>query len=312
VLAFDWATGGFRREMRYLVCITLGEDPDLGISAMDVDFLTESEFEQRVRRLREELRPPEGLEPEQFYLALHEPAPLAAVTRPHPLPWRALAGAGYRGYVCLTGTWLGIDAAPLAVLAGFIYREVTERSWKPDGVEESGLRGIVAAITNALRQGEGVIVHSSGETDCSGTVVACTLRDLQYSVPQTLAHMERINARRQTHANWMPWPASSWSRTIVDRWTFPAEQELLRRGRRCLGTKPPRYPGAMKAFRELIELAPGNSEGYLGLAHVLELRGAYPEIVKLLAPVAASLADVRVNHALERAQRALARREAER
>ena len=54
VLAFDWDTGAFVRDMRYLVCLLLGEDEERGISALEVDFLTEEAFEQYVRQLGEE------------------------------------------------------------------------------------------------------------------------------------------------------------------------------------------------------------------------------------------------------------------
>ena len=47
VLAFDWKTGELGREMRYLTCVTLGEDPELEISALEVDFVTEAEFQRR-------------------------------------------------------------------------------------------------------------------------------------------------------------------------------------------------------------------------------------------------------------------------
>jgi hypothetical protein len=44
VLAYDWNTGEFRRDMSYLTRITL---PDA-----EVDALTEAEFERRVAELR--------------------------------------------------------------------------------------------------------------------------------------------------------------------------------------------------------------------------------------------------------------------
>ena len=56
VLAFGWKTGKFRREMRYLDCVLFGEDEELGISALEVDFVTEEEFLRRVKALKREKR----------------------------------------------------------------------------------------------------------------------------------------------------------------------------------------------------------------------------------------------------------------
>ena len=55
VLAFDWKTGEFKRELRYLNCVTFGEDEELGISALEVDFFSKKEFNNYVDKLRKEL-----------------------------------------------------------------------------------------------------------------------------------------------------------------------------------------------------------------------------------------------------------------
>jgi hypothetical protein len=52
VLALDWASGGFLRDMRYCTCLITGQDDVQEISAMEVDFLTEEEFEKRVAEIQ--------------------------------------------------------------------------------------------------------------------------------------------------------------------------------------------------------------------------------------------------------------------
>jgi len=56
ILAFDWESGDFKREGQYLTCLIVGEDEEEGISPMEVDFLSEEEFEARVEQLRRQLR----------------------------------------------------------------------------------------------------------------------------------------------------------------------------------------------------------------------------------------------------------------
>lgn len=56
ILAYDWECGDFKREMDYLMCLVTGADEELEISPMEVDFVSEEEFEARTELLRRELR----------------------------------------------------------------------------------------------------------------------------------------------------------------------------------------------------------------------------------------------------------------
>lgn len=46
VLAYDWDTGEFKRAMQYLSKITIGDG--------EIDYVSESEFEQYVEQMRQE------------------------------------------------------------------------------------------------------------------------------------------------------------------------------------------------------------------------------------------------------------------
>lgn len=59
--------------------------------------------------------------------------------------------------------------------------------------------------------------------------------------------------------------------------------ELKREGNRCVVKRD--YESARKAFEQLISLEPSASEGYVGLAKVLDRVGDHDGVIKMLAPV---------------------------
>lgn len=80
-------------------------------------------------------------------------------------------------------------------------------------IEESELQDIVSAIKSELNLGRGVVVHCTGGTGRTGTVIACTLRELGMPVPDVLHYMNLLNSSRGRR-----WPESRWQKQQVEQW----------------------------------------------------------------------------------------------
>jgi tetratricopeptide (TPR) repeat protein len=81
---------------------------------------------------------------------------------------------------------------------------------------------------------------------------------------------------------------------------------LKREGNRALARRD--YEASAEAFRELIQLAPEASEGYLGLAKVLERTHEHQAVIDLLEPVISKVKSPGLKKALGDAYRVLANR----
>lgn len=83
----------------------------------------------------------------------------------------------------------------------------------------------------------------------------------------------------------------------------PTATELKKQGNLLIAQL--KYPQAEKVFRELVQEAPDEPHGYVGLARVYQVKNRLEETVALLDPVAANMQSARFHELLSSAYRAL-------
>ena len=156
------------------------------------------------------------LMPSEFYLVLKQPAPLAGMIYPYYSPWQTLSDEGFHSVVCLTGASPSYNPAPMSILKAVRFKDLCGGTY-PDQItiEESELQDIVSAIKSELNLGRGVVVHCTGGTGRTGTVIACTLRALGMPVPDVLHYMQLLNVSRGKYRGW---PESEWQSEQVRLW----------------------------------------------------------------------------------------------
>ena len=154
----------------------------------------------------------EGLEdPKKFYEILREPAPLSGMAYPRSLDWHALKEAGYEYVVCLTADQPPYNPEPLRVLRSVSMQDQYNNQEPHDPKNEASiLRDIVMAITETLQDGKGVVVHCQGGTGRTGTVIACTLKELGVDADVIADYMRALNQVRSKCEGWKGWPESDW------------------------------------------------------------------------------------------------------
>lgn len=161
-----------------------------------------------------EIPPVQGLDvPRQFYQVLALPAPLAGMAYPNrAVPWSAIAAAGFRHVVRLTGIEALYNPAPLRVLWAEELEDLIHGAPPHDPQAEQRLvEAAVNAILPRLAAGEGVVVHCAGGTGRTGTVIGCVLRALGFPAERVLGYLSAVNRRRGNAG----WPESAWQAQVV-------------------------------------------------------------------------------------------------
>lgn len=160
-------------------------------------------------------------DPRIFYSVLDSPAPFAGMSYPRSTPWESLYDSGFRYVVCLTDDVPSYDPHPLEVLRS-AHMEDLVRCRMPGNParEQVNLREIVDLTTDALHAGNGVVVHCQGGTGRTGTVIACTLRQMGLAADDVLDYMRRVNVVREKYSGWAGWPESEWQRQQMMSWSI--------------------------------------------------------------------------------------------
>ncbi len=158
-------------------------------------------------------------DPRVFYQVLQNPAPLAGMSFPTGSLWGALASAGFRSVVCLTGNNAPYDPASLQILCAAKMKDLAG-CLQPDDPEREAeiLKSVVRFVVGELQSGRGVVVHCAGGTGRTGTVIACTLRSLGMSKDEVLNYMMSVNSVREKYPGWEGWPESDWQRCQLAGW----------------------------------------------------------------------------------------------
>lgn len=155
----------------------------------------------------------EGLRtPEQFYTVLVAPGRLAGMIRPTDrTPWAELAAAGYRFVVCLTDETPSYDPSPIEILHAVSLEDLFG-GVDPTDPERERARVLEAVdrVVDALRAGDGVIVHCAGGTGRTGTVIGGVLRRLGLPLSTVRRYLDRLHRRRG-----FGWPESSWGNSVL-------------------------------------------------------------------------------------------------
>ena len=150
--------------------------------------------------------------PEDLYWVLQAPAPLAGMAYPRAVPWPGLFGAGFRHVICLSEDRPRYEPGPLShAYAAALEDLVGGEPPRDPEREERLVRAAVAAASERLAAGQGVVVHCVGGTGRTGTVLGGLLRLRGIPAPEVIAYLDRLHRARGKPG----WPESSWQAELV-------------------------------------------------------------------------------------------------
>jgi hypothetical protein len=152
--------------------------------------------------------------PKELYWVLKDPAPLAGMKYPRSsFPWSNLKAAGFTNVVSLhPGSY---NPAPLT-MAFCEHLEDLVGGGPPnnEAQEREKINDAVTTTLGILRSGEGVVVQCVGGRGRTGTVLACTLRELGFEAHEAIAFLDRVHKGRGKPG----WPESLWQSSLVRTW----------------------------------------------------------------------------------------------
>jgi hypothetical protein len=152
--------------------------------------------------------------PSGFYRVLSKPAPLAGMRKPSSgFPWGKIAAVGFQRVVSLDpGAY---DPAPLSFIFKQKLQDLGSGAPPTDPVKEEELiRTAVKATVQALRSGEGVVVHCIGGRGRTGTVIGCVLCQLGCDPKKAIEYLDSVHKLRGKPG----WPESRWQAKLVQDW----------------------------------------------------------------------------------------------
>jgi Tyrosine phosphatase family len=152
--------------------------------------------------------------PSDFYWVLSKPAPLAGMRLPSSgFPWDKIAAVGFQRVVSLhPGAY---NPGPLSFIFSQKLQDLVSGGPPTDPIKEEQLiRTAVNATVQALRSGEGVVVHCVGGRGRTGTVIGCVLRQLGYDPKKAIEYLDSVHKLRGKPG----WPESRWQAKLVQDW----------------------------------------------------------------------------------------------
>jgi protein-tyrosine phosphatase len=125
-------------------------------------------------------------------------------------PWAALANAGFTRVLALFD--LPYDPTPLRRLPPIILEDLFHGG-RPQHPEEEVAKVTQAAksVVEALRHGDGIVIHCEGGSGRTGTVIGCALRDLGHAADEVVSYLDRLHKARGKRG----WPESPWQEGTV-------------------------------------------------------------------------------------------------
>lgn len=152
--------------------------------------------------------------PQEVYWVLASPTPLAGMKYPRSsFPWMSLKAAGFSQVVSLhPGPY---NPAPLTTAFSEHLQDLVGGG--PPGneaQEKQKIKRAVAATLDALRSGQGVVVHCLGGRGRSGTVLGCVLRELGFGPEEAVGFLDRVHKARGKPG----WPESTFQSSLVRGW----------------------------------------------------------------------------------------------
>lgn len=152
--------------------------------------------------------------PSDFYWVPNELAPLAGMRLPsNGYPWDKIAALGFQRIVSLhPGAY---NPAPLSFIFKQKLQDLVSGGDPTDPAKEERLiRTAAGRIIQALRSGEGVVVHCVGGRGRTGTVLGCVLRELGHEPTKAIEYLDRLHKLRGKSG----WPESPWQGKLVQGW----------------------------------------------------------------------------------------------
>lgn len=149
--------------------------------------------------------------PRDLHVVLRAPVLLGGMRFPDASRWQALHDAGFRRVVCLVTEEPPYDPSPLKLGGAIHLTDLVGGRHPPDEQRETQfVSRAVQAVMDALRAGEGVVVHCAGGCGRTGTVLGCVLVLLGHEPSAVIAYLRSIHESRGR-----TWPESPWQSELV-------------------------------------------------------------------------------------------------
>jgi hypothetical protein len=162
-----------------------------------------------------------------LHQAIDSPAPLAGCSKPAGFHgWDQLRDTGFRWVVNLIASEFEADVSPLKHLAAESLEDLVagDAPLEPEK-EEWMVRHVAGEIVEALKRGEGVLVHCHGGRGRTGTALGVVLCMLGHDPGGVVDWLDEVHRLRRRPG----WPESPWQEEIVRRTVPPGQTIAIRR-----------------------------------------------------------------------------------
>jgi hypothetical protein len=150
--------------------------------------------------------------PAELYFLARDPVALAGMAYPARVDWQALHAAGLRRVVCLTHDGRPpYDPAPLTARATALEDLWNSPAPADPVVERERVLTAAGWVVDAIRAGEGVVVHCRGGRGRTGTVLGAALVLLGHEPGRVISHLDALHTRRGK----LGWPESPWQSALL-------------------------------------------------------------------------------------------------
>lgn len=155
--------------------------------------------------------------PDTIYTVIRNPAILAGMRIPScATPWKELYRIGLRQLICLTDSSPDYPVDPLTIAGHYPLQDLYGGILPADpAVEFSRIQQASDQALSLITRHIGVVIHCTGGTGRSGTVIGCILKGLGYNTSIILSYLDQINRIRGARRGW---PESIWQAEAIRKY----------------------------------------------------------------------------------------------